>query len=239
MLKKTTSALLALPFMFSLMLSLDATAGMDDVKEALESSTNTAIVSTPATIVTFDPSTGAQRFGMSSRQAIPTKETSPLDATFSQPGELAAEQLKTQLPELPLQIVDASTLPQKKFLGMTAPDWKSTEFEAYIDLASLVKYASFPGMNGKVSYTLEADVLLYMKKRNKKGKFKIIRPNMMGSYRLARVSEKVTFNGSTTTSPKSLEQLLEALPPESILENLKSQIPGNVEKFIAEMKAAK
>lgn len=250
MYKKPHFLVLIFQFILSMILTVTAYAGMDDVKEALESSSKTAIVSNPSPFVTFSPDAGIKRlknpdaatkplkpFGLSSKPAVSKRERAPLDPAFSQVADLAAEQIKTKLPNLAISVVDQSTLPQKKIFGRASTDWKSTDFEAFIDVTTVVRYSGFPGLNDKRTYSLEADLVLYLKKRNKKGKFEIIRPNMMGGYRLARVNEKVLFNGSATTSPKTLEQLMKALPPESIIENMKSQIPDNVNKFVAEMGA--
>lgn len=222
--------ILACSLTLSLLLSNSTLGNMLDVKQAFKDSLNIAITGSSNLKVTVDNVSVNRKSSFNAPPSTTSTVSSgaaPLPEEFSDINRIIAEHLIGEFKDQKINLV----------MGASTPDWATSDYDMVVEVGTMVKYAPFPALSNTYTYDLECDVFLVIKKKNKNGKLKRVKPNFMGSYKLARATERVKFNRRSTPL-KEIEVLVKTMPPISILEETKNQLSLGLKKFITEMNEA-
>jgi hypothetical protein len=166
-------------------------------------------------------------------------ERSPMPPGYDEVTETVVAELRKGLGKPKINAGKEDALPKRNAaFGMEVTDWSKTDYEVIINPNISVIYDETQKGTREIQYlyTLYGRASLVMWSINKEGDLEMLMPNPSGSYPIASVQKKL---GIAAKEPKTLAELMDILPPTSILEEMKEKSKEGIENFIREMKAAK
>lgn len=166
-------------------------------------------------------------------------ETRTMPAEYKDIADVVTEEMRAGLNKPEIKSAKGMNIPlRQNVIGPETPDWDKTEFDMVIQPSISVTYTETISTVAAApfTYSLDGSVTILIRRKDAKGDWEVVKPNMFGYVEVARVSKKIDM---TTSTYKSIEELQAMLPPSAIANELREKTREGMKKFIAEMKAAK